>query len=390
MNNGKYVFAQIAAFLPERLFDRYVAKYEGNKWIKHFSCWNQLLCMMFGQLSNRDSLRNLMVCINAHLPKHYHLGFGRGVSRSNLANANEKRDYHIYEEFAYKLIAEARTICQIDPDFKLSVDGNVYAFDSSVVDLCLNVFWWATFRKAKAGIKLHTLLDVKTNIPTYIHISPASIHDVNGLDLLDYEEGGYYVLDRGYVDFDRLYKIHKKGAFFVTRAKSNNKVKRLYSAPVNKDQGVLYDQQVKLEGHQSFKSYPEKFRRIKFYDAEQNRKFIFITNNLELSAIEIALLYKYRWKVELFFKWIKQHLKVLSFWGTSINAVKTQVYIAIITYVLVAIIKSKLSLKISNYEILQILSVSLLDKTPINQLFQGLPSQNVKEQDCIQLKLNLF
>lgn len=390
MNNGKYVFSQVITFLPSRLFDKYVAKYGGNKWVKHFSCWNQLLCMMFGQLSNRDSLRDLMVCINAHLPKHYHLGFGRGVSRSNLANANEKRSYRIYEEFAYELISEARTICQIDPDFQLSVKGNIYAFDSSVVDLCLNVFWWATFRKAKAGIKLHTLLDVKTNIPAYIHITTASTHDVNGLDLLDFEEGGYYVLDRGYVDFNRLYKIHKKGAFFVTRAKSNNKVKRIYSAKADKDQGILYDQQIKLEGAQSFKSYPEKFRRIKFYDAEQKRTFIFITNNLELSAIEIALLYKYRWKVELFFKWIKQHLKLLSFWGTSKNAVKTQIYIAIITYVLVAIIRAKLNLKMSNYEILQILSVSLLDKTQLNQLFQSPLSQDVKEQDSIQLKLNLF
>ena len=346
--------------------------------------------MMFGQLSNRGSLRDLMVCINAHLPKHYHLGFGRGVSRSNLANANEKRDYRIYEDFAYELIAEARKICQTDPDFKLSVEGNVYAFDSSVVDLCLNVFWWASFRKRKAGIKLHTLLDVKTNIPTYIYVSTASVHDVKGLDLLRFEENGYYVLDRGYVDFDRLYNIHKRGAFFVTRTKSNNKVKRIYSADVNKEQGILYDQQIKLTGRKSFKSYPEKFRRIKFYDKEQGRTFIFMTNNLELPAIEIALLYKYRWKVELFFKWIKQHLQVLSFWGTSLNAVKTQVYIAIITYVLVAIIKSKLNLKMSNYEILQILSVSLLDKTQLNQLFQNPLSQNVKEQDCIQLKLNLI
>lgn len=390
MNNRKYVFSQVATFLLSRILDRCVAKYKGNKWIKHFSCWNQLLCMMFGQLSNRGSLRDLMVCLNAHLPKHYHLGFGRGVSRSNLANANEKRDYRIYEELAYELIAEARTICQTDPDFKLSVDGNVYAFDSSVVDLCLNVFWWASFRKTKAGIKLHTLLDVKTNIPTYVYVSAASVHDVNGLDLLSFEENGYYVLDRGYVDFDRLYNIHKKGAFFVTRAKSNTKVKRLYSAEANKEQGILYDQQIKLTGHRSFKSYPEKFRRIKFYDIEQGRTFIFITNNLEIPAVEIALLYKYRWKVELFFKWIKQHLKVLSFWGTSVNAVKTQIYIAIITYVIVAIIKSKLKLKMSNYEILQILSVSLLDKTPLNQLFQHPLSPNVKEQDCIQLKLNLF
>lgn len=390
MNNGKYVFSQIITFLPARVFDRCVKAHKGNKWVKHFTCYNQMLCMMFGQLSNRDSLRDLMVCITAHQPKHFHLGFGKNVSRSNLANANEKRDYRIYEQFAYELIAEARKCCLTDSDFKLSVQGNVYAFDASVIDLCLNVFWWATFRKAKAAVKLHTLFDVKTSIPVFIQVTAASVHDVNGLDALIYEAGGYYVLDRGYVDFERLYKIHKQNAFFVTRAKKNNRVRRMYSAEVNKDQGVLYDQQVKLEGYKSYKSYPEKFRRIKFHDKEQNRTFVFLTNNLVLPALEIAMLYKYRWKIELFYKWIKQHLKIKSFWGTSFNAVKTQIYTAIITYTLVAIIKSKMKLKQSTYEILQILNVSLLDKTQLNQLFQNQLSQDVKEQSCIQLKINLI
>jgi hypothetical protein len=390
MNQGKYVFAQIVTFLPARVFDRCVNAFKGDKWIKHFTCWNQLLCMMFGQLSNRDSLRDLLVCINAHQPKHYHLGFGKTISRSNLAEANEKRDYQIFELFAYEMIAEARKCCMPDSDFNLSIQGNVYAFDASVIDLCLNVFWWATFRRAKAAIKLHTLFDVKTSIPVFVHITPASTHDVKGLDQLTYETDGYYILDRGYVDFERLYIIDQHEAFFVTRAKSNSRLKRIGSTKADKSNGVLCDQQVRLVGFNSFKSYPKKFRRIKFYDVDQKRTFVFLSNNLKLPAIEIAMLYKYRWRVELFFKWIKQHLKIQSFWGTSANAVKIQIYIAITTYTLVAIIKSKMKLKQSTYEILQILNVSLLDKTILSQLFQNYLSQDFKEQNCIQLKINLI
>jgi hypothetical protein len=390
MNHGKYVFAQAVTFLPARIFDRCVRKYQGDKWVKHFTCWNQLLCMMFGQLTNRDSLRDLLVCINAHQPKHYHLGLGKRISRSNLAEANEKRNYRIFELFAYEMIAEARKCCVTDSDFDLSVQGNVYAFDSTVIDLCLNVFWWATFRKAKAAIKLHTLFDVKTSIPVFIHVTAASVHDINGLDKLVYETDGYYIMDRGYVDFERLYIIDQHEAFFVTRAKSNTKLKRISSSKPDKLKGVMCDQRVILTGHYSYKSYPKQFRRIKFYDAEQNRTFIFLSNNLTLSAIEIAMLYKYRWRIELFFKWIKQHLKIKSFWGTSANAVKIQVYIAIITYTMVAIIKSKLRLKQSTYEILQVLNVSLLDKTPLRQLFENTLSQDVKEQNYTQLKINLI
>lgn len=383
MNSGKYVFSQVISFLPARIFDKCTARYKGNKWVKHFSCWNQLLCMIFGQLSNRDSLRDLTICVGAHQPKHYHLGLGRSVSRSNLANANERRDYRIYEDFAYELIAQARKSCIVDGDFNVSVKANVYAFDASVVDLCLSVFWWATFRKAKAAIKMHTLLDIKTNIPVFVHVSTGSTHDLKGLDFLHFEPEGYYILDRGYLDYKRLYNIDQQKAFFVTRAKTNSKMKRMHSAQVDKQKGVQCDQQVKLQGYYSYKYYPKKLRRIKFYDQQQKRTFVFITNNLTLPATEIAMLYKYRWKIELFFKWIKQHLKIKSFWGTSINAVKTQIYTAIITYALVAIIKSKLQAKMSTYEILQILSISLLDKTQLNQLFQPSSSQDVKELCCI-------
>ncbi|MDQ6904989.1 MAG: IS4 family transposase [Bacteroidota bacterium] len=277
-----------------------------------------------------------------------------------------------------------------DADFTVDIQGNVYAFDSTTIDLCLNVFWWATFRSAKGAVKLHTLYDIKTAIPSFIHITPGSVHDVNALDVLLYEAGSYYIMDRGYVDFSRLYFIHQWKAFFVTRAKDNFKFKRLYSAPTDKSKGIKCDQTIMLQGYYSLKSYPEKLRRIKFYDEQQQRTFVFITNNFTQSALDIALLYKYRWKVELFFKWIKQHLKIKSFWGTSVNAVKTQVYIAIITYTLASIIKSQLKINRLTYEILQILGVSLFDKTRLNQLLQSPISKDVKELNYKQLKINLI
>lgn len=390
MNEGKYVFAQVACFLPMRIFDRCVKQFKGNKWIKHFSCWNQMMCMMFGQLSGRDSLRDLLVTLSAHPNKYYHLGLGKNLSRSNLANANEQRDYRIYESFAYEMIAIARRNISNEPDFTIDINGNVYAFDSTTIDLCLNVFWWATFRKAKGAVKLHTLYDIKTSIPGFVHITPGSLHDVNALDVLLYEADAYYIMDRGYVDFKRLYFIDQCKAFFITRAKDNFKFKRLYSAKSDKSKGVMCDQTVKLQGYYSLKAYPEKMRRIKFYDEEQKRTFVFITNNFSLPALDIAALYKHRWKVELFFKWIKQHLKIKSFWGTSINAVKTQVYIAMITYTLVSIIKSELKINRSTYEILQILNVSLFDKTQLNQLLQNPILQDVKELKYKQLEINLI
>ena len=390
MNQGKYVFSQIVTFLPARVFDRCVQQFKGDKWVKHFTCWNQLLCMMFGQLSNRDSLRDLLVCIYAHKPKHYHLGFGKSISRSNLAEANEKRDCQIFEMFAYEMIAEAQRSCLPDSDFELSIKGNVYAFDTTVIDLCLNVFWWATFRRAKAAIKLHTLLDVKTSIPVFVHLTPASTHDVKGLDELIYETGGYYILDRGYIDFDRLWTIDKHEAYFVIRAKKNLQFTRISSEKVDKKAGIICDQQISFKGFYSSQSYEKTLRRVKFRDTEQHRSFVFLTNNLDLPATEIAHLYKYRWKIELFFKWIKQHLKIKSFWGTSVNAVKIQIYCAIITYTLVVILKGKLKLNQSTYEILQITSVSLLDKTPIRTLFENPIYHDVKEQNNNQLKINLI
>lgn len=388
MNQGKYVFAQLSEFLPQRVFDRLVDKYNGNKYVKHFSCWNQLLCMVFGQLTGRDSLRDLMVSIEPHKPKYYHLGFGKGTSRSNFANSNEKRDCRIFEGFAYHLIDQARKSSPIDQDFQLDIEGNVYAFDSTTIDLCLNVFWWAEFRKTKGGIKMHTLYDVKTSIPSFIHISEASLHDVNTMDLLYYEAGGYYIFDRAYIDYDRLYRIHQNSAFFVTRAKSNFKFRRMYSKKVCKEKGVLVDQIGKLTGFYTSQDYPEKLRRIKYYDKETGKVFVFISNNLDLKAEEIAQLYKYRWKVELFFKWIKQHLKIKSFWGTSLNAVKIQVYSAIIAYCLVALVRSKMKVDRSTYEILQILSISLLDKTPLNVLLTNQDYKDVKELYDKQLKIS--
>jgi hypothetical protein len=386
MNNGKYVFAQITDFLPRRQFDAIVNKYKGNHYVKHFTCWNHMLCMMFGQLSSRESLSDLVLCIDAHKSKTYHLGLGNNVSKNNLAKANEHRDWRIHAEFAYLLITHARQECLSD-DFKLILQGNVYAFDSSVIDLCLNVFWWAKFRKAKGAIKLHTLFDVKTNIPCFVHITEASVHDVNALDELEYEKDSFYVLDKAYVDFKRLYKIHRANAFFVTRAKDNFNFKWQKSRKTNRKKGIICDQLVLLSGFYAGINYPEKMRRIKYYDKETDKTFIFLTNNLELSALDIALLYKYRWRVELFFKWIKQHLKVLTFWGTSENAVKIQVYVAILTYTLVAIIKNKLHSPLSTYEIIQILSISLLDKTPVKELINKPYCQNVKELLYCQLKM---
>jgi hypothetical protein len=387
MNEGKYVFAQLVEFLPHRVFDRIVGKHNGNRYVKHFTCWNQLLCMVFGQLTNRDSLRDLIVIIDAHSKKSYHLGFGKSVTRSNLAKANEKRSNKIFEEFAYYLIAIARKK-RANDDFKIK--GKVYAFDSSTIDLCLSVFWWAKFRKTKAGIKLHTLYDVTTQIPSFVHITAATVNDVNAMDVIPYETGAYYIFDRAYVDFKRLYYITKLSAFFVVRAKSNLKFRRIYSNKVDKSTGVVCDQTVKITGFYTAKEYPDKLRRIKFYDEETRRTFVFLTNNMELKATEIAMLYKNRWMVELFFKWVKQHLKIKSFWGTSENAVRIQIYSAIISYCLVAIVGSDLEIDRSTYEILQVLGISLLDKTPVKELLTKTDYNNVKELDCKQLSLNLF
>lgn len=387
MNNGKYLFAQVISFLPVNDFIKCVKKYNGNYKVHHFTCWHQLMCMLFGQLANRDSLSDLVTCLNTQRDKWYHLGMGTGLSKSNLAYANENRDWHIFEEYAYILIAEARRICTSNNDFQLDIEGNVYAVDSTTVDLCLNVFWWAKFRKNKAAVKVHTQYDIKTDIPSYIYITDGSVHDVNFMDIMEYECGAYYVMDKAYVDFARLYNIHEQNAFFITRLKDNTNYRRIYSAKVDKSTGVLCDQTIRLNNYVAAKKYPGKLRRIKYYDEIIGMTLEFVTNNFLLPALDIARLYKHRWGVELFFKWIKQHLKVKAFWGYSDNAVRVQIYTAIIAYVAVAIMKEKLKLKHSNYEILQILSITLLTKTQLQQLFQKSYLNNVKEQEANQLIL---
>jgi hypothetical protein len=387
MNTGKYIFAQITEFLPKRVFDCIVGRYSGDKYVRHFSCWNQMLCMIFGQLTNRDSLRELIVAIEAHNRKTYHLGFGKNVTRSNLSKANESRNCKIFEEFAYHLIETARKKRAND---NFEIKGKVYAFDSSTIDLCLNVFWWAKFRKAKAGIKLHTLFDITTQIPAFIHITAATVNDVNAMDHIPYESDAYYIFDRGYVDFTRLYRITLLSAYFVVRAKSNLKFERMYSRKIDKSTGVMCDQIGRLSGFYVSKQYPEKIRRVKFYDAEFNRIFVFLTNNMDLTAEQIALLYKNRWQVELFFKWIKQHLKIKSFWGTSENAVRIQIFCAIIAYCLIAIIGYDLRIDRSTYEILQVLGISLLDKTPVKELFTNIKYKDIKELNFNQLEISFI
>jgi hypothetical protein len=382
MNKGKYVFAQLVEFLPQRVFDGLVLKHSGNKYVRHFTCWNQLLCMIFGQLTNRDSLRDLIVAIEAHSRKTYHLGFGSSVTRSNFAKANENRSSKIFEEFAYYLIEIAR---RKNTNDNFEIKGKIYAFDSTTIDLCLNVFWWAKFRRAKGGIKLHTLYDVITQIPAFMHITAASVNDMNAMDVIPYESEAYYIFDRGYVDYTRLFRITNHSAYFVIRAKSNLQFARMYSNKVDKTTGVKCDQVGKLTGFYVSKQYPGKLRRVKFYDQDSNRDFVFLSNNLDLSAEQIALLYKNRWQVELFFKWIKQHLKIKSFWGTSENAVRIQVYSAIIAYCLVAIIGHDLKIDRSTYEILQVLGISLLDKTPVKELFTNVDYKDVKELNYNQL-----
>src|SRR5574344_458675 len=387
MNQGKYVFAQLTEFLPRRVFDGMVEKYQGNRYVKHFTCWNQLLAMIFGQLSNRDSLRDLIVSLDAHSPKSYHLGFGKSVTRSNLAKANESRDYRVFEELAYYLIDIARKKLSND-DFE--VKGKVYAFDSTTIDLCPSVFWWARFRKTKGGIKIHTLYDITTQIPAFVHITDAKVHDVRAMDLIPYESGAYYIFDRGYVDYERLYRITQLGSYFVIRSKKGMQFECSEYNTVDVSTGVLSDQIGSLVGFYNSKQYPEKFRKVVFYDVEMDRIFVFITNNLELPSEQIALLYKKRWQIELFFKWIKQHLKIKSFWGTSENAVRIQIYSAIITYCMVAIVGHDLKLECSTYEILTVLGISILDKTPVKELFSKIDNNDVKDLNINQLSLSLF
>ena len=380
-------FSQLIEFLPHNDFIVCVSKYQGNYKVKTFTCWHQLLYMVFGQLSNRDSLSDLIVCLQSQQNKSYHLGMGRGTSKANLAKANEKRDYRIYESFASILVTKVQKLAIPELTFDLPIDAPVKAIDATVMDLCLNVFWWGKFRKHKAAVKLHTMLDVKTNIPTFIYITSGAIHEINALDHFPIDAGSFYLMDKAYIDFTRLFRMHKAAAFFIMRAKENFKFIRISSRNIDKNTGIRCDQTVKLKNHKVSLAYPETIRRVKYYDSEIEREFVFITNNFEISALEVARLYKYRWTIELFFKWIKQHLKVKKFWGYSFNAVKTQIYIAMITYLLVALVKYQLKLKQTQYEILQILSISLLCKTPLLELFSNSYPQYVKEQDYSQLTI---
>lgn len=376
MNKDKYVFAQMIGFLDIFKFLRIVKKYDGNRYVKHFTCWNQLLTLMFGQLCNRESLRDLIVVLNAHKEKCYHLGVGKNVTRSNLAKANENRDYRIFEDFAFHMINEARKK-RVSEIFKLN--GNVYAFDSTTIDLCLNLFPWAKFRKHKGGIKVHTLYDVETQVPAFIHITEAKVNDVKAMDTIPYESGSYYVFDRAYNDYKRLFKIHMNDSYFVVRAKTNIKSKVL-KWKRRMPENILSDCEIELTGHYSKKHYPERIRMVKYWDEEDQREFVYLTNAKHISALQVADLYKNRWQVELFFKWLKQHLKIKRFWGTSENAVKIQVYSAITAYCLVAIMQHDMELDRSTYEVLQVLGISLTDKTPLKDLFSKSKFNDVKDQ----------
>ena len=387
MNTGKTVLSQLMDFLPIKEFRRCVERYNGNHHIRSFSCWDQFLCMAFAQLSYRESLRDIESCLRSMKNKLYHMGIRGNVSRSTLADANEKRDWRIYADFAQVLIHIARELYSGD-EFDVELDEIVYALDASTIDLCLSLFPWAKFRKTKSAVKLHTLLDLRGNIPAFISITDGKVHDVNILDELIPEPGSFYIMDRGYLDFKRLYTLNQFRAFFVIRSKTNTKFRRLYSCVVDKSIGLRCDQTIVLTGRDSATDYPEKLRRVKYYDAEIDKRFSFLTNNFIVPAYIIAELYKCRWQVELFFKWIKQHLRIKSFYGTSKNAVKTQIWIAISVYVLVAIVKKHLRLdNMSLYTILQILSVTLFEKT---QLLQLLTKSNYNKVAYItnnQLKL---
>src|SRR5271169_6214070 len=386
MNQGRTVFSQLISFLPDREFRRCVARYQGDLRLRGFTCWDQYLAMAFAQLTYRESLRDIEACLGAMQGKLYHLGFRGKVARSTLADANETHDWHIFGDFAHYLIGVARLLHAEDPH-GLGLDHALYALDSTTIDLCLSLFPWAKFRKHKAAVKMHTLLDLQGNIPTFISITNGKVHDVNILDEIVLEAGAFYVMDRGYVDFERLYEFTLSAAFFVVRTKSNVLLQRRYSHPVDKTSGVRSDHTVILSAIDSAKVYPDVLRRVSYLDVKTRKRFKFLTNNFTLPALTIAQIYKSRWAIELFFKWIKQHLRIKAFYGTSENAVKTQIWIAVSVYVLVAIVRKRLGLDTSLYQILQILSVTLFEKTPILQALQAHDSQSDLLDDANQFTL---
>ena len=389
MNIGKTLFAQLMDFLPWKTFHRIVDRCDGDRYVKSMTCADQFRVMAFAQLTYRESLRDIEVCLSAQAAKLYHMGLRQETKRSTLADANETRDWRIHAEFAQCLIVQARKL-YIGDSFGIELENTVYALDSTTIDLCLSLFPWALFRTTKSAVKMHTLLDLRGNIPSFIHISDGKLGDVKALDILVLEAGAIYVMDRGYVDFARLYTMHRAQAFFVTRAKSNTRLKRVYSAVVDRSTGIICDQTVALTGINSCKDYPEHLRRIRFKDPEAGKTLVFLTNNFTLPAATICALYKARWQVELFFKWIKQHLRIKKFYGNSENAVKSQIWIAVSVYVLVAIVKKRLNLDASLYTLLQIFSLTLFEKMPIQQAFAGSEYIPTEGMHCNQMNLFTF
>lgn len=391
MHQGKYIFAQIIEFITQYEFNKCVKRYNGNIRIRNLSCRDQFLALVFGQLTNLRSLRGIVLCLNAHSDLLYHLGYRiDSFTLSTLARANENRDWQIYRDLAQILIERAKKLYINDNDFKVELDGAVYALDSTVIELCLATFKWPYVELEKSTVKIHVKLDLRGNIPSFFLITQAKIHDVNFLDNLEFEKGAFYVMDRGYLDFERLFKIEQAESYFVIRAKKNFAYERTYSAKIDRSTGLRCDQVIRLTGHYSQKHYLEKLRRVKYYDAETNRHYVYLTNNFKVDAKKIADLYKHRWQIELFFKWVKQHLTIEVFWGHSINAVKTQICIALCTFLLVAIMKKELKIKMNLYEILQILSVSQFEKTPVNTMLSEKKLQNLNKQSKKQLTLFNF
>ena len=389
MNLGKTLFAQLMDFLPWKTFHRIVARHDGDRYVKSLTCADQFRVMAFAQLTYRESLRDIEVCLSAQLTKLYHMGLRQEIKRSTLADANETRNWLIHAEFAQRLIVQARKLYAGD-SFGIELENTAYALDSTTIDLCLSLFPWALFRTTKSAVKMHTLLDLRGNIPSFIHISDGKLGDVKALDILVLEAGAIYVMDRGYLDFARLYMMYQAQAFFVTRAKSNTQLQRVYSAAVDRSTGIICDQTIALTGTTSHKDYPEHLRRIRFKDPETGKTLVFLTNNFALPAATICALYKARWQVELFFKWIKQHLRIKKFYGNTENAVKSQIWIAVSVYVLVAIVKKRLNLDASLYTLLQILSVTLFEKMPLQQAFPGSDYKSEQGDDCNQMNLFTF
>jgi IS4 transposase len=386
MNSGHTVFRQLLQFLPRHDFNVCVHRYRGEYWVKKFSTFDQFLCLSYAQMSGRESLREIETCLNSHREKLYHIGFRGDVSRTTLADANERRDWRIFQDFGLVLIGIAQRLYQDEP-LAIELKQPLFAFDSTTIDLCLSLFPWAEFRKTKAAVKMHTLIDLRGSIPTFVEITTGKVNDVRMLDKMPVQEDAVYTMDRGYIDYARLFVIHKQGAFFVVRAKDNLKFQRLYSLPKDKEAGIRADQVITLVTKKSKKGYPERLRRVSYVDKEQNKRFVFLTNNFDITAKTVADVYKQRWQVELFFKWIKQHLRIKAFYGTSINAVKSQIWVALCTYLLVAITKKRLDIQCSLYTFLQILEVNLFEKKPISSLIAEALKQYPEPPDCNQLNL---